>query len=233
VSVEGDWNRLYSEFPEVYDAFARVRHEPEPIDVIGHRWRLAGATVIDVGSGSGTSTFEFAERAASVTGVEPNPALRALAEEHAQRACVRNVSFVEGSASVLPCADGSADFVACITTSFWPPERVVPEFVAEAERVLRPGGAIIVLNTSPGSYGGEFYDLLGGGAADEYDGALDAALAGARFAHFDFATVQDYGTPDHAVATYGFIFGSRAIERLRERGQSRISWRWRIRHRTR
>jgi hypothetical protein len=45
--------------------------------------------------------------------------------------------------------------------------------------------------------------------------------------------VQDYGTPERAIETYGFIFGSRAIERLRERTQSRISWRWRVRHRGR
>jgi hypothetical protein len=51
--------------------------------------------------------------------------------------------------------------------------------------------------------------------------------------HFDFETVQEYGTPENAIETYGFIFGSRAIELLRKRRQSRISWRWRIRHRER
>jgi SAM-dependent methyltransferase len=232
LSLEGDWTRLYSEFPEVYDAFARVGHDPEPIDVIAERWRLAGAVVIDVGSGTGTSTFELADRSASVIGVEPNPAMRALAEEHARRAQVRNVSFVAGSATELPCADGSADVVVCMTTGFWPPEQVIPQFVAEADRVLRPAGTTIVLNNPPGWYGGEFRDLFGG-AADEYDHDLDALLASAGFDSFDFETVQDYGSADHAVATYGFIFGCAAIDRLRNRGQSRISWRWRVRYRTR
>jgi len=43
--------------------------------------------------------------------------------------------------------------------------------------------------------------------------------------------VQDYETTEHAVRTYGFIFGSRAIAALRERGQARIRWVWRLRYR--
>lgn len=208
-----------------------MRHEPEPIDVIAATWPLDGAIVIDVGSGSGASTFELAARAVEVVGVEPNRAMRAFAERNAARIGARNVSFAAGSASALPCADRSADVVACMTTSFWPAEEVVPAFVAEAERVLRHGGSVIVLNTAPGWYGGELHDLVDG--APEYERALDALLAAAGFEHFDFETVQDYGTPERAIETYGFIFGSRAIERLRERRQSRISWRWRVRHRGR
>jgi SAM-dependent methyltransferase len=231
-SVEGDWNRLYTEFPEVYDAFARVRHDPGPVDVIARRWPLSGARVVDVGSGTGTSTFELAERGATVVGVEPNPAMRALAEEAAQRAGAAAVSFLNGSAAALPVGNGTADLVTAVTTDFWPPEDAVPAFVVETERVLRPGGTAIVVNTPPGWYGGDLRDVVGDGS-DDYDARLDAAFALAGFAAFDFDTVQDYGTPDHAIATYGFIFGAAAIARLRERGQARISWRWRVRHRTR
>ena len=53
-TVEGDWNRLYSEYPEVYDEFARVAHEPDPLDVIAGVVPLEGARVVDVGSGSGS-----------------------------------------------------------------------------------------------------------------------------------------------------------------------------------
>jgi ubiquinone/menaquinone biosynthesis C-methylase UbiE len=230
-SLEGDWNRLYSEFPDVYAAWARIRHEPEPIDVITERWPFTGATMIDVGSGSGASTFELAEHAAQVIGIEPNPAMRALAEQHAAAAGVQNVAFAPGSAEALPCADAAADIVACITTSFWPAEEVVPAFVAEAERVLRPGATVIVLNTPPGWYGGDFHDIVTGDP--DYEEAVDALFAAAGFGYFDFETVQDYGTPERAVETYGFIFGSRAIEQLSQRRQSRISWRWRVRHRRR
>jgi ubiquinone/menaquinone biosynthesis C-methylase UbiE len=229
-SLEGDWNRLYSDFPDVYEAWSKVRHEPDPIEVITATWPLEGKIVVDVGCGTGASTFELAEHAAEVIGVDPNPAMRALAERRATEAGTPNVLFVAGSASDLPCADSSVDVVACITTSFWPADEVVPAFVAEAERVLRHGGKIVVLNTPPGWYGGEFHDLIAGDP--EYDEVLDALFDAARFDYFDFETVQDYGTPEHAISTYGFIFGSRAIEELRARNQSTISWRWRVRHRS-
>jgi hypothetical protein len=67
--------------------------------------------------------------------------------------------------------------------------------------------------------------------APEYDRALDSLLERAGFAAHDFETVQDYGTTEHAVRTYGFVFGSGAVARLRERGQTRIAWRWRLRFR--
>ena len=230
-SLEGDWNRLYSEFPDVYDAFAAVPHEPRPIEVVTEIVPLAGSLVVDVGSGTGRSTFDLARAATRVVGVEPNPAMRAVAEGRAVASGIENVSFVDGSASRLPCPDASVHVVACVTTSFWPPETVVPEFVAEAFRVLRPGGHAFVLDTAPGWYGGEFRDVLDHDA--DYERVLDELLAGAGFAPYDFETSQEYGTVTNAAETYGFIFGSAAIERLRERGQTRISWRWRIRHRRR
>ena len=229
-TVEGDWNRLYSEYPEVYDEFARVAHEPDPLDVIAGVVPLEGARVVDVGSGSGKSTFELARWASEVIGVEPNRAMRAVAERNAADSGVTNVSFVAGSASAIPVAAASVDVVAAITASFWPAEEVVPAFVAETLRVLRPGGSVAVLETPPNWYGGELRELVAGGVPD-YERAIDQLLDANGFTRRDFETVQDYGTVGDAIATYGFIFGSRAIDELRRRGQSRIRWRWRLHHR--
>jgi ubiquinone/menaquinone biosynthesis C-methylase UbiE len=225
-SVEGDWNRLYSEFPEVYEAFASYPHDPEPIDVIAARVPLDGVTVVDVGAGTGKSTFELATRATQAIGVEPNPAMRALAEQRAAAAGTANVSFVAGSASALPLPDGSTDVLAAVTTSFWPAEQVVPDFLAEVRRVLRPAGTVFVLGIHPDWYGGELREFVRG--APEYERTLNGLLEDAGFAQFDFETVQDYRTTANAIGTYGFIFGSRAIEELRRRRQTRICWRWRL-----
>jgi len=225
-TLDGDWNRLYSEFPQVYDDFARVEDEPRLIDVIGERFPISGADVIDVGAGTGTSTYELAERAASVVGVEPNPHMLAVALAKRPADVEARVEFRQGDASHLPCADESADVVACMTTVFWPPEVVVPRFVAEAMRVLRAGGIVFSLNTAPGWYGGELHDVVPGNP--QYENALFRALDAAGFETFDFETVQDYRTPEHAVATFGFIFGGRSIELLRANRQSRIRFRWRV-----
>ena len=106
-----------------------------------------GLRVVDVGSGTGTMTRELAAVAGStgsVTGVEPNPVLRALAEERAA-AAGSSARFVDGLAARLPFADGSVDVVWC--------ERVLqhlddPEAaVLEVARVLAPGGRAVLLDS--------------------------------------------------------------------------------------
>ena len=118
-------------------------------------WTLArgavrrGERVVDIGSGTGTMSRELAALVGpegSVTGVEPNPVLRTLAEE---RSDGTEVTFVDGSADALPFPDASLDFVWC--------ERVLqhlddaPAALQEMARVLRPGGRALVLDADHGS----------------------------------------------------------------------------------
>ena len=225
-TLDGDWDRLYNEFPEVYDEFASVEHAPRPIDVIAERFALEDAVILDVGAGTGRSTLEMAMRAACVIGVEPNEKMLEVAKRRAEAAGARNVRFILGDASNLPSASESVDVVACMTTVFWPPEVVVPAFVSEALRVLRPGGTLFTLNTTPGWYGGEFHDVVTG--SPEYEAALAGTLDAAGLATFDFKSIQDYGTVERAVATYGFIFGGASIDLLRAGNHSTVEWRWRV-----
>ena len=224
-TLDGDWNRLYTDFPEVYDEFASVAHVPRPVDVIADRFRIDGKAVVDVGAGSGRSTIELAGRARLVVGIEPNPSMLAVARQRVAQAGVENVQLLQGDAAGIPCADESADVVACLTTVFWPPEKVIPAFVAEARRVLRDGGLLISVNTHPDWYGGELRDLVSGDA--KYEAGVSQAFAQAGLGTFDFESLQDYGTTARAVATFGFIFGGRAIEHLETTQQTTIAWRWR------
>jgi ubiquinone/menaquinone biosynthesis C-methylase UbiE len=175
-TLDGDWNRLYSEFPEVYDEFASVAHVPSPVDVIASRFGIDGKDVIDVGAGSGRSTIELADRARRVVGIEPNPSMLAVARERAVEAGVTNVHLLQGDAASIPCDGESADVVTCLTTVFWPPEKVIPAFVVEAQRVLRDDGLLISVNTRPGWYGGELRDFVTGDA-DEYETGVSRAFA--------------------------------------------------------
>ncbi|WP_172826051.1 methyltransferase domain-containing protein [Friedmanniella luteola] len=116
-------------------------------------WAVAGAgvgpglRVVDVGSGTGTMAQELASLvgpSGHVTAVEPNPALRGLAEERAAEAGSPAV-FVDGLADALPLADGSVDVVWC--------ERVLQHLddpqaaVREHARVLAPGGCAVLLDS--------------------------------------------------------------------------------------
>ena len=95
-----------------------------------HRWRTiansaayvepelrTGRSLLDVGSGPGTITVEFAERLApgEVVGVDAAPAAIAAAEQHAADCAATiaqaSVRFELADAFALPFADGAFDIV--------------------------------------------------------------------------------------------------------------------------
>jgi ubiquinone/menaquinone biosynthesis C-methylase UbiE len=110
-----------------------------------------GETAVDVGSGTGHDVQAFGELVGSggrAVGVEPNPRMRAVAEERAA-AAGSTATFVDGVAAALPFADASVDVIRS--------ERVfqhldAPEAAAaEIARVLRPGGRAAILDSDWGT----------------------------------------------------------------------------------
>ena len=107
-----------------------------------------GERVLDVGCGSGAVTREIARRIGSrgvAVGLDPSPALLAVARELAKEAGVGDrIEFREGDALRLPLPDGFFDAVVCVTVLSHVPrgEAAIPEFI----RVLRPGGRLGVFD---------------------------------------------------------------------------------------
>lgn len=100
------------------------------------------ARVLEVGCGTGAVTRLLAGRpgVAEAVGVDPSPVFVAKAVELA--AGLGNASFEEGDGRALRFGDGGFDVVVCHTVLCHVPE---PERVlAEALRVLRPGGTLAV-----------------------------------------------------------------------------------------
>ena len=102
----------------------------------------ARQSVLDVACGTGVVATAAAERvgaAGSVTGLDSNPGMLAVASARADR----EVRWQEGDAQALPYPDRSFDRVICQLGLQYFPDR--PVAVREMHRVLRPGGRVVVL----------------------------------------------------------------------------------------
>ena len=103
-----------------------------------------GEDVLDVGSGPGLLAAEIAERIApsgSVAGIDPSPSMLAICAPRASA----SVTFAPGEATALPFADTSFDALTATQVYEYVPD--MPAALAEARRVLRPGGRLLVLDT--------------------------------------------------------------------------------------
>jgi SAM-dependent methyltransferase len=126
----------------------------------------AGRTLLDLGCGSGFWLPGYAREAAEVIGVEPDPGLLATA-----RARDPKVRVLHGSAEHIPLPDASVDVVHARFAYFFAP-RCGPGLV-EVLRVLRPGGALVVVDNDRSA--GQFAELLA-----HLPGAAPAQDAGRR-----------------------------------------------------
>lgn len=115
-------------------------------DVIVETVALEGKRVIDVGCGDGHLTRLMAGRGAHVLGVECSP--RQLAKARAAGR-VADEEIVEGVGQALPAAESSADLVVFFNSLHHIPAALMGQALAEAVRVLRPGGLVYVSEPLP------------------------------------------------------------------------------------
>ncbi len=104
-----------------------------------------GETVVDLGSGGGLDVFLAARQvgpSGRVIGVDMTPEMLQRARTNAARTGVSNVEFREGLIEDLPLEAASVDVVISNCVINLAPDKG-PVF-AEAHRVLRPGGRLVV-----------------------------------------------------------------------------------------
>jgi ubiquinone/menaquinone biosynthesis C-methylase UbiE len=104
-----------------------------------HRW-------LDVATGGGFTAAAFAPLVGEVTALDVSTAMLEQARERARAAGVSNVVFESGAAEALPFPPDAFDGVICRLAAHH--FLSVPMFAAEAYRVLRPGGRLLVTDTS-------------------------------------------------------------------------------------
>jgi SAM-dependent methyltransferase len=128
-------------WPEVYEWENRAQ------DVHGAVWAALreavpweGRDVVDVGCGDGFHLPLFTG-AASVTGVEP---YAPLVERARDRLRAPGIQVLRAGAAALPLPDASVDLVHARTAYFF--GKGCEPGLAEAQRVLRPGGALAIVD---------------------------------------------------------------------------------------
>ncbi|MBP2708115.1 methyltransferase domain-containing protein [Microbispora sp. RL4-1S] len=125
---------VFERVAEAYDA-ARP-HYPEALYLALEELsgvRLAGARVIDVGAGTGISTRGLLDRGARVVAVDRGGRMLGVLCSRTECAAL----LADGNE--LPFRDGAADLVTYAQAWHWLDPALS---VAEAVRVLRPGGAV-------------------------------------------------------------------------------------------
>jgi len=105
------------------------------IDWMVERLRITpGATVVDLGAGTGKFSRMMHAAGARVIAIEPVAAMRAELAS-----AVPGVAVLDGTAEAIPCADASADAVTAAQAFHW---FSGASALSEIHRVLRPAGGL-------------------------------------------------------------------------------------------
>lgn len=115
---------------------------PEQLAMAYFRYRMAaglapGGRVLEVGCGTGMGLAYLSENAGEAVGCDISEELLSQA-----RSRLPGLELVNAPASDLPFADASFDLVAMLEMIYYVPDQ--ESVVAEAARVLRPGGTLMV-----------------------------------------------------------------------------------------
>jgi SAM-dependent methyltransferase len=100
-----------------------------------------GERLLDVACGTGNAALLAAGRGAAITGLDASPRLLELAASRAQEAGVQ-AEWVQGDIEALPFADGTFDVAVSVFGVIF--ARDAAQAAAELERVVRPGGRVVV-----------------------------------------------------------------------------------------
>lgn len=231
-----DW--LSSRHPDLYHRFALT--SVGLIEKLHTLFDLTDQDVVDIGAGTGRSALGVAAKAKRVFAVDLYAAVVAFGKAQAEQTNAANVHYLIGDRSYLPLANNSMD----VAINTW------AELNAhDAYRVIKPGGYLIQLGSTPDALCGELTTLLAPDypwipeesappevfAADYPDTHLtiDSATwndipVTAPVEIHQFTHVVDYQDYVETAAMMGRLYGPKAKHYFMERKQATFAWRLQI-----
>lgn len=110
------------------------------------------AKILDLGCGAGMSTFELQDiyPQADITGMDLSPYFLAVAKYRGQQN-QKNVNWLHGAAEKTGLADSSFDLVSACLMFHELPTSAAIAIIKEAQRLLRPGGYLTIMDMNPQS----------------------------------------------------------------------------------
>lgn len=132
------WEIVYWKFPEAYDAFSKSQEFP--FELLIPSDLISGATVVDVGCGTGKLTAYLARYASRTIAIDPCLPLLELCRRRFEK--LDTVTVTRGSFSRLPLSDASADVVTSCMAFQHNEERGGKGGLISMRRIVRRGGEI-------------------------------------------------------------------------------------------
>lgn len=115
--------------------------------------RLSRGRVLDAACGTGAVASQLIDRGHQVVGIDLSPAMLRRA-----RKAVPGAAFLLGDITSVPLPDRGTDHVVCSLAMTHVAD--LARFFAEAARVMRPGGHLLVLDTRTHFTGSRRYPLI-------------------------------------------------------------------------
>ena len=150
----------------------------DELDLLADQLPLAGARIVELGCGAAALARALVRRFAGATVT----ALEVDERQHAKNlaAPAERLTFLAGGAQAIPLPDGAFDLALMLKSLHHVPRPLMAQALAEAARVLRPGGHLYV---SEPVYAGPLNDVVKlfneeRVVREAAQAALDAALQG-------------------------------------------------------
>lgn len=185
---------------------------------------IDGRRLLDVGAGVGDRTIRYAESAAHVYALEPDPQALPILRGRIKSSGATNVTVLPGGAHSIPLDADCVDAAYATWAYFFGPGS--EPGLRELERVVRPGGNIAIVQ----NYGRD--ELASLWTPDEAEcESWVGWFEQQGFVCEVVDTVWSFSTVEDAARVLEFLWGARAGTQVRASGSSEFDYKVAVYHR--
>ncbi|MFT7486598.1 MAG: ubiquinone/menaquinone biosynthesis C-methylase UbiE [Candidatus Paceibacteria bacterium] len=210
------WPEVYRDQPEVFDTFSRAEDRDNKLSAELMAPEVLGrGSLLELGCGTGRWSRELGRGSRLHIAIEPRGGMLALAASETNN----NTHWLHAKGQALPLASASMEcaFAGFVFANLRPKTRV--QVLAETARVLRPGGALWLLENH---WDDEFQDLRRRSGLD-CPVEVEPLLAEHAFELVsDMETRMEFETEAQAQHVLGTILGPRVHAQLEQHPQRRF-----------